>query len=447
MNKNSFVNWSGEYRCTPNYVHHPKTDIEVKDIVCQAIKRKSKIRVFGSGHSPSDIAMSDEELVCLDGLNTIKDIDYENEIVVVEAGVTIYDLSQNLAKYGLALPNLGSISAQTISGAMATATHGTGLNYGIMPTIIEEITLVNGKGEIIKVSQDENSQFFDAVKCHLGSLGLITEYKLKVTTSFDLEVKEQPQTLAAVFENLPESLKSDHYRFWYLPHVDMAWEWTATRQSPEESRVKKNIFMAVGDWYQQKLIGFYTFQFLLYLATYNQNLIPGINRWYAQQMFSKSKQSRGDSLSQFNFDCLFKQQVNEWAIPIEYTVQALEEIRNLIQEKDYKVHLPIEVRFVKGDDIWLSPCQGRDSCYIGIINYMPYGKSVDCRDYFNDYEQIMSKFDGRPHWAKRFGPDAEKLAKLYPHWDDFQQVRYQLDPDNLFGNSYSDRVLKVVSSK
>ena len=145
MNQERFVNWSGEYRCTPNYVHHPKTDIEVKDIVCQAIKRKSKIRVFGSGHSPSDIAMSDEELVCLDGLNTIKDIDYENEIVVVEAGVTIYDLSQNLAKYGLALPNLGSISAQTISGAMATATHGTGLNYGIMPTIIEEITLVNGK--------------------------------------------------------------------------------------------------------------------------------------------------------------------------------------------------------------------------------------------------------------------------------------------------------------
>ncbi|MEM6402799.1 MAG: D-arabinono-1,4-lactone oxidase [Cyanobacteria bacterium P01_D01_bin.116] len=444
MNQKRFINWSGEYECIPNYVHHPVSQEEVRDIVRRAMERGSQIRVFGSGHSPSDMAMSDEELVCLDGLNTIKDIHTENQTVVVEAGVTIDDLSQSLAKYGLALPNLGSISAQTISGAMATATHGTGLNYGIMPTIIEEITLVNGKGEIIKVSQVENSQLFKAVQCHLGSLGLITEYKLKVTKSFDLEVKEQPQTLAAVFENLPESLKSDHYRFWYLPHVDMAWEWTANRKSPEESTVKKkNIFQRLRDWYQQKLIGFYTFEFLLYLATFNQNLIPIINHWYAQQMFSQPKQSRGNSLNQFTFDCLFKQQVNEWAIPIEYTVQALEEIRDLIQKRDYKVHLPIEVRFVKGDDIWLSPCQGRDSCYIGIINYMPYGKKVDCRDYFNDYEKIMTKFDGRPHWAKRFGPDADKLAKLYPHWDDFQQVRYQLDPDNRFGNSYSERVLTI----
>ena len=103
MNQKSFINWSGEYECIPNYVHHPVSDEEVKDIVCQAIKRGNKIRVFGSGHSPSDMAMSDEELVCLDGLNTIKNIDYENQTVVVEAGVTIHDLSQSLAKYGLAL--------------------------------------------------------------------------------------------------------------------------------------------------------------------------------------------------------------------------------------------------------------------------------------------------------------------------------------------------------
>ena len=46
MNQERFTYWSGEYECTPNYVHHPTTDEEVKDIVCQAIKRGSKIRVF-----------------------------------------------------------------------------------------------------------------------------------------------------------------------------------------------------------------------------------------------------------------------------------------------------------------------------------------------------------------------------------------------------------------
>ncbi|ABG53284.1 conserved hypothetical LOC495407 [Trichodesmium erythraeum IMS101] len=69
------------------------------------------------------------------------------------------------------MPNLGSISDQTVGGAIATATHGTGLNYGILSTIIQEITLVIGLGEVIKISKDENSQLFNAAKCRQGSFG------------------------------------------------------------------------------------------------------------------------------------------------------------------------------------------------------------------------------------------------------------------------------------
>ncbi|MGD1699118.1 D-arabinono-1,4-lactone oxidase [Dapis sp. BLCC M229] len=441
MNKKCFINWSGQYQCQPTSVHYPASTEEIRDIVCQAIQRKTKIRVFGSGHSPSDIAMSDRDLICSDRLNQILKIDSDSQTVVAQAGVTIKKLSQNLAKHGLAWPNLGSISDQTIGGAIATATHGTGLNYGILSTIIQEITLVTGLGEILKISLNENSELLNVVRCHIGSLGVVTELKLQVTQEFDLEVREKPETLENVLEKLPESLQADHYRFWYLPHADRVWEWSATRKPPGETALRQNFCQRFQSWYQEKLIGYYTFEFLLYLATYNPGLIASINRWYVQQMFSKSKQSRGNSVSQFNFNCLFKQQVNEWAIPIEHTSEAIFKIRQMIQEKNYQVHLPIEVRFVKGDDIWLSPCQGRDSCYIGVITYMPYGKLVDCQGYFKDYEKIMANLDGRPHWAKRFGPDAEKLEKSYPYWNDFQKVRYRLDPDNLFSNSYSDRVL------
>ncbi|NEO49793.1 D-arabinono-1,4-lactone oxidase [Moorena bouillonii] len=441
MNQNKFINWSEQYQCIPTSVHYPASTEEARDIVCQVMQQGTKIRVFGSGHSPSDIAMSNQDLVCSDRLNQILNINYDSQTVVTQAGVTLKDLNQSLAKYRLALPNLGSISAQTVGGAMATATHGTGLNYGVLSTIIQEITLVTGLGEVIKISKDENYQLFNAAKCHLGSLGLVTELKLQVTKEFDLEVREQPETLETVLDKLPERLQADHYRFWYLPHADRVWEWSATRKPPGKTAPKQNFFQRFQSWYREKLIGYYTFELLLYLATYNQRLIPLVNRWYVQQMFSKSKQSRGNSVSQFNFDCLFKQQVNEWAIPIEHTAEAILQIRQMIKEKDYQVHLPIEVRFVKGDDIWLSPCQGRDSCYIGVITYMPYGKYVDCQSYFDDYEKIMAKLDGRPHWAKRFGPDADKLEKMYPHWNDFQKVRSQLDPDNIFGNSYSDRVL------
>jgi L-gulonolactone oxidase len=440
-NKKHFINWSNQYQCRPTYVHHPASTGEARNIIRQAVERKTKIRVFGSGHSPSDIAMSNYDLICSDRLNQILNINWDSQTIVTQAGVTLKELSEGLGQHGLALPNLGSISDQTVGGAIATATHGTGLNYGILSTIIQEITLVTALGEVIKISKDENSQLFNAAKCHLGSLGLVTELKLRTTKEFDLEVQEQPGTLENVLDTLPKRLQADHYRFWYLPHVDKVWEWSATRKPPGKTTPRQNFFQRLQSWYQEKLIGYYTFELLLYLATYNQGLIPSINSWYVQQMFSQPKHSQGNSVDQFNFNCLFKQQVNEWAIPIEHTAEAILQIRQMIIKKDYQVHLPIEVRFVKGDDIWLSPCQGRDSCYIGVITYMPYGTSVNCQAYFKDYEQIMASLEGRPHWAKRFGPDAKEVENMYPHWNDFQKVRYQLDPNYLFSNSYSDRVL------
>ena len=145
-------------------------------------------------------------------------------------------------------------------------------------------------------------------------MGLVTELKLRTTKEFDLEVQEQPGTLENVLDTLPKRLQADHYRFWYLPHVDKVWEWSATRKPPGKTTPRQNFFQRLQSWYQEKLIGYYTFELLLYLATYNQGLIPSINSWYVQQMFSQPKHSQGNSVDQFNFNCLFKQQVNELSL-------------------------------------------------------------------------------------------------------------------------------------
>ena len=441
MKHQRFENWSGQYHCTPERVHYPVSNEEAVQFVRSAAHRGARIRVFGAGHSPSDIAMSDEELVVITQLNRVLSVDPSARTVVVQAGITLRELNQVLATYGLALPNLGSISAQTLAGAMATATHGTGLSYGVLPTLIQAMTLVTVLGDVVQIAEHENARFFKAAQCSLGALGLVTELKLQVCDAFDLEVVEQPNHLETVLENLSERLQADHYRFWYLPHVDRVWEWSATRKPLGCAPVQLTLLKRIRRWYQERLIGYHVMEFLLYLATYRPRLIPLINQWYAQQQFRVPRRSRGNSVEQFNFDCLFKQHVNEWCIPIENTAKGILRIRQMLRDRGYQVHLPIEVRFVKGDDIWLSPCQGRDSCYIGVIAYLPYGKPVDYAAYFADYEQIMADLGGRPHWAKRFRADAICLKDRYPHWDDFQTVRAQLDPDHRFGNRYTDRVL------
>lgn len=54
----------------------------------------------------------------------------------------------------------------------------------------------------------------------------------------------------------------------------------------------------------------------------------------------------------------------------EKTKEALLELKAVLENNPKVVaHYPVEVRFARGDDILLSPCFQRDSCYMNIIMY------------------------------------------------------------------------------
>lgn len=54
----------------------------------------------------------------------------------------------------------------------------------------------------------------------------------------------------------------------------------------------------------------------------------------------------------------------------EKTKEALLELKAVLETHPKMVaHFPVEVRFTRGDDILLSPCFQRDSCYMNIIMY------------------------------------------------------------------------------
>lgn len=85
----------------------------------------------------------------------------------------------------------------------------------------------------------------------------------------------------------------------------------------------------------------------------------------------------------------------------EKTQVVLTELRRFLDmNPEIRVHFPVEVRFVAADEIYLSPAFGRDSCYINIIMYRPYGKHVPFKKWWDAYEKIVREAGGRPHWAK-----------------------------------------------
>ena len=131
----------------------------------------------------------------------------------------------------------------------------------------------------------------------------------------------------------------------------------------------------------------------------------------------------------------------EYGIPREAGAEAVRRVLDVIDRRGFAVGFPLEVRFVAADDAYLSPSNGRDTCYIAVHMY----KGMEWYPYFQAVESIMRDYGGRPHWGKRHFQSAATLAPLYPEWDGFQGVRARLDPDGVFANEYTDRVLGGVS--
>jgi FAD/FMN-containing dehydrogenase len=129
---------------------------------------------------------------------------------------------------------------------------------------------------------------------------------------------------------------------------------------------------------------------------------------------------------------------SEYAIPLEHAAVAIDRLAGIVRgaAPEYRVNFPLEVRFVPGDDIPMSPATGRDSCYVGA--YVAGARWTG--PYHRDFESLMGEYAGRPHWGKLSTRRAEDFAELYPLYRQFDSLRRECDPNGVFRNVFVDRV-------
>jgi xylitol oxidase len=91
------------------------------------------------------------------------------------------------------------------------------------------------------------------------------------------------------------------------------------------------------------------------------------------------------------------------------------------------------VRSVAKDDLWLSPCYGRNS--IGIhFTWKPDEASV--RKLLPRIEEALAPFEARPHWGKLFTMPPERVKALYDKHARFRDLLLRWDPQGKFRNEY-----------
>lgn len=429
-------NWTGDEGCRPQEIVHPRSTEEIATVMARAAGAGMPARVAGAGHSFTDIACTEGMLILLDRCQEVLDVDRESGLVRVQAGISIARLNASLAEHGLALENLGDIDAQSIAGAISTATHGTGARLRNIPSQVVALTLVLADGSIFACSEESDREAFLAARVGLGALGVLAEVTLRCVPAFTLCGIDAPAPLdetLARFEEL--GLANDHFEFYVFPHCDTALTRTNNRiERAAEPRGK------VVEYANDVLLTNRTFEMFCRIGRRLPGRIPEINR-IVTRLAGKSKRiDRSDRI--FASPRLVKFTEMEYALPRAQTAEAVKRVLEMIERRGFAVPFPIEVRTVAPDDALLSTAQGRESGYVAVHMY----RGMQWRPYFEAVEQIMDSLEGRPHWGKRHFQTAATLRTRYSGWDRFQAVRARLDPEGRFANAWTDRVLGPVGA-
>jgi len=439
INRKITQNWAKTYESNPKEIIYPKTKEEIIHIVKYCNEHPTKLRVVGGGDSYNDIFCPGKNgiLLSLSKFNKLLDVDTKNHTATFEGGMMIPTLLKQLKKFNLTLSNLGTNIFDAVAGACSTGYHGSGINYKIFSSFVKEFELITPTGELKIVNC--NDKAFKKYAVSLGTLGIITKITLQCEPAFNMEVIEKQISLEEIEENFETLLKeNEHFKFIWIPHTDKFMVWLGNRCEKKE----ENIFTKFMTYFVTGvLINNIFHEFLLFIASFKRNLVPKINKLMANILLPKNEsKSVWNSYWAFFLPHLLKQDVVEYAFDIKDTFKVFREVIETVKEKNIYVDTPIEVRFVKGDNYWLSPTGKNNACWIGTKIHFPYGKKPEYIEYFTTIDEILAKYGGRPHWGKQFRIKTEDFKKVYPKWDKFWDYADKQDPNKILQNDFIKRL-------
>jgi L-gulono-1,4-lactone dehydrogenase len=429
----TWSNWTGDQRCAPAVVVRPGSEAELAAAVRAAAER-GEVRAVGSGHSFTDAACTSGTMVDLAGMQRVLDAEGATGLVTVESGITLRRLGEDLAARGLALHNQGDIDAQTLAGATATATHGTGVRYRNLSAGIAALRLVTAAGDVLELSPERDPEAFLAARVGVGALGVVSAITLRCVPRFTLHRRDAPRPLGETLDRLDEHVDgNDHFEFWVFPYTRTALTRTCRRSAelPSPPPVWRRRL-------QEDVIENLLLELVCRAGRALPRAVPRLNGLVTSAMSASEVEDYSHNVFATQRRVRFNEL--EYGIPREHAREAVERALDAIERRRLPIAFPLEVRFAAGDDALLSTAHARETCYIAVHQY----RGMEFETCFRAIEAIMDGYGGRPHWGKRHYQTAATLAERYPGWARFQAVRARLDPGGAFTNDYVRRVLGPV---
>ncbi len=425
-------NWSGSVTCEPGWYLQPSSVESMKHIMAECRSSGRTLRVAGAGHSFSALVETDDLIMSLENWTGVESVDYSGRSARVKGGTPLREVTEGLHERGTAMHNLGDINKQTLAGAMCTGTHGTGREFGVLSTQSSEMELLTPGEGIVTCSETENPDWFKAAQVSLGALGIITEIELDIEPQYNLKMVQKPMELEECLDRL-EDLKYEHRHFEFFWFPGTEWVMTKTLDPTGQSGEGR---AGINEFMENSVFG--TVVSVSSSASFLNPLLRKAIVWGL-----RNEEAVGPSHEIFPTPREVKFNEMEYSVPAGELESALRSLKAMIERDGRDVIFPVECRFARGDDIFLSPAHGRDSAFLAVHKYhkKPY------ESYFRACEEIFLDHDGRPHWGKMHFLDSSDLRRRYPKWGRFQKVRGELDPEGIMLNDHLRRIITAERSR
>lgn len=407
-------NWSGSV-AAPVAVTRPQSEDELASLV----RKAAKVRATGAGHSFMPLCESDELILGLDLLPGEITVASDRQTARIPAGWSIKRLTAALWEQGLALANQGDVNPQSLAGAMATGTHGTGVDLGNLATMARGFCLIGADGEARWCDADTEPDLYQAQRLSLGMFGIATEIEAAVVPAFYLAERIEKRRWDEVRESYDElAAQHRHIEFWFFPHADQVILKTLDLcdpcdPPPSTTDMEETAFRRVLD-----------------VAAKLPFLTPVLQRGMMKTNMNGSR--RGPAHAIFPSDRTIRFEEMEYEMPRTAGLDTLAEVVGWIRKKRLPVTFPFEYRTVAADDIWMSPMNAGPVAAISMHQYakMPW------QGVFAEAEAIFRANGGRPHWAKRHTLTRDDVDALYPMAENYRNVRRTADPIGKFLNDH-----------
>jgi FAD-linked oxidoreductase len=424
---NNWANWSGLVRSTPQTLASPASEAEL----CEAVRSGvAPVRVTGSGHSFTALCETGGTLLSLDALSGVVSADEARESATVMAGTKIHALGRPLFDAGVGLKNQGDIDRQSIGGAVGTGTHGTGPTLGSLSSEVAGFRLVTANGEVLECSAKQNADVWEGARVSFGALGIFSSLTLNVRKAYRLREKNWLMPVDECWRDLAKLRDQHrHFEFFWFPlsdsvvakALDDTEEDVAPPLSAEQMAARGERVSA-----DQR-----AFRLGCEVARLVPSLSGPLQRLFTRGAMGASTRARW-SHEIFPSARTVRFNEMEYAVPAANGADCIREIGELIRSRNIAGVFPIEFRYVKADDIWLSPFYKRDAVTISVHQFHRQSHVP----LFGAVESIFHRYGGRPHWGKLHTLKAAALSKLYPRWGDFLALRQRLDPQARFVNGH-----------